>query len=48
MGKRMNEWRRRKTAKVTVNRYKGRSQKGCFGGTSGFFASGRVYIKEEK
>lgn len=51
MGKRKGECRRRKTLNVTRarnNKINGRSQKGCFGGTSGFCASGMVFIKELK
>ena len=55
MGKRMGEYRRRRTLQVgsknkdgvlgTPNGYHGRSQKGCFGGTPGFAVSGMFYSK---
>lgn len=58
MGKRIGQYRRRRTARVgnrdkfgdilIRNGQHGRSQKGCFGGTEGFSESGMVYIKKEK
>ena len=54
MGKRMGEYRRKRTQainraqnnKLGLNGYHGRSQKGCFGGTPGFAASGMFYSKD--